>query len=99
MDVYVDKQNRVWIIGFSEFSRQTDSLLYEWPDLENQDVDIPKILVVELQSSILPRDATLTASRAPSDFSLVSENIFTRNCKLLQKNASSSDSDDSDHER
>lgn len=43
IDVYVDKRDRVWIIGLSEFDgAQTDALLFSWEELgapEGNDAD------------------------------------------------------------
>jgi len=33
-DVYIDKQERVWLIDFNVWGRQTDGLLFEWDELD-----------------------------------------------------------------
>lgn len=102
LDVYVDKQDRVWIVGFSPFGEtsETDSFLFTWTELETQASrpdarghDFESFRVVQTESHVLPRDTSVGASRGPSDFRLISEDIFSRNSKLLQGNASSSDSE------
>ncbi|CAM9440982.1 unnamed protein product, partial [Ectocarpus fasciculatus] len=72
MDVYVDKQDRVWIVGFSAFgdTTETDALLFTWSELTSdaprEDCDI--IRVVKEESAVLPRNSSVGASRGPSDF-------------------------------
>lgn len=99
MDVYVDKQDRVWIIGFSPYGdiTETDALLFTWDELEahgcRSSAPFESFRVIKDESSVLPRNSTVGASRGPSDFSLISGDLFSRNSNLLQGNASSSDSD------
>lgn len=103
MDVYVDKQDRVWVVGFSPFGdvSKTDALLFTWTELlarsadtlERNATEIFRVLITE--SSVMPRDSTVGASRGPSDFNFISGDIFSRKSRLLQGNCSdSSDSDD-----
>ena len=48
MDVYVNKSNKkVKIIDFNPFSPTTDSLLFDWDDLDSQPVsDTPRCIVI-----------------------------------------------------
>jgi hypothetical protein len=32
-DVYIDKRDRVWLLDFNVWSRQTDGLLFEWEEI------------------------------------------------------------------
>ena len=34
MDVYVDRQKRVWIVDFNPFGEPSSSLLFEWSELQ-----------------------------------------------------------------
>lgn len=106
IDVYVDKQDRVWVIGLSPFGEttETDSLLFSWAEItehislrdeegrRGEIVSFDFFRVIEGESKVLPRDPSIGASRGPSDFRLISDNIFSRNCSLLQGNGDSDSS-------
>jgi hypothetical protein len=107
LDVYVDKQDRVWLIGFSPFGEETetDSLLFSWGEIKEHilcrgDASVEEIVafepfrVIEGESKVLPRNPSVGASRGPSDLNLISGNLFSRNSKLLQRNGDDSDSSD-----
>jgi hypothetical protein len=102
LDVYVDMKNRVWIIGMSSFGSHTDTdpLLFSWEDFNEDsadsatDGDSPTMLTVMSNAEVLPRDASLGASRGPSDVHLLGPGLFDRNSHLLQGNGSYSEEDD-----
>ena len=94
-------KNRVWIVGMSSFGSDadTDSLLFSWSDFDEPvdsvtDAASPPILTVMNTLGVLPRDASLGASRGPSDVHLLGPGLFDRNSQLLQGNGSDSDEDD-----
>lgn len=64
-DVYVDKNERVWLIDFNVWGRRTDPLLYDWSELMELDTDIPEIRVVQVEKEV--RTDPLASYRAPID--------------------------------
>lgn len=109
IDVYVDKRDRVWIIGLSDFNAgHTDALLYSWEELvdlsaagqhasagDEEEALVP-FRVVSSPRDALPRDVSLGSSRGPSDLHLMNDSMFSRSSGLLARNrrGSSSSSDD-----
>lgn len=79
-DVYIDKQERVWLLDFNVWGSQTDSLLFSWEELlvmatsspveTNEDVSLltnerPEIRIVETPNEI--HHDPLASYRAPID--------------------------------
>jgi hypothetical protein len=69
-DVYVDKQERVWLLDFNVWGRQTDTLLFEWSELlemviPTDAVHQPDIRVVETDRQV--RQDPMSSYRAPID--------------------------------
>ena len=65
-DVYIDKKERVWLVDFNVWGRQTDTLLYQWLELEQMEAtDQPEIRVVETDRQV--RQDPLSSYRAPID--------------------------------
>jgi hypothetical protein len=76
-DVYVDKNERPWLLDFNVWGTQTDSLLFSWQELSTLTTayesveDIletnvkPEIRVVEIQNEVKPDP--LASYRAPID--------------------------------
>ncbi len=69
-DVYIDQQNRVYLIDFNVFYPTTDALLFDWKELYTLSSTIikdpPLMRVVETKDSILPDP--LSSYRVPVDF-------------------------------
>lgn len=66
MDVYVDRQDRVWIVDFNIWSSRTDSLLFAWDELnEWPDDKEMEFRIIETAKEILPQ--SLNNFRAPID--------------------------------
>ena len=65
-DIYVDKQDRAWILDFNVFGERTDSLLFDWTELrEWSDDRESEIRVVETDKEVRPHP--LNNFRAPVD--------------------------------
>jgi hypothetical protein len=71
-DAYIDKKERVWLLDFNVWGRQTDALLFDWSELlelavTDQDTDQhqPTIRVVETDRQV--RQDPLASYRAPID--------------------------------
>jgi hypothetical protein len=64
-DCYVDQKEKVWIIDFNVWGRRTDTLLFDWDELERMDSDMPEIRVVETEKQV--RSDPLASYRAPVD--------------------------------
>ena len=63
MDVYIDKNDRVWVIDFNVWGSRTDALLFSWSELAHlQDVEMR---VVETERQV--RADPLSSYRAPID--------------------------------
>ena len=66
IDVYIDKQDRVWIVDFNVFAERTDSLLFSWDELKGWTQDKPaEFRIIETAKEILPQ--SLNNYRAPVD--------------------------------
>jgi hypothetical protein len=66
MDVYLDKQHRVWLVDFNVWASITDSLLFEWSELTTLDLEEdPYVRVVETPREV--RQDPLSSYRAPID--------------------------------
>lgn len=80
LDIYIDTNDRVWLIDVKPFSTSTDSILYTWQEL----VDLPiptnipaddeegpafelRTIANKQQELYLPRIAAIIAARLPSD--------------------------------
>jgi hypothetical protein len=64
-DVYLDKKEKVWLIDFNVWGQRTDTLLFEWAELESLSSDLPAIRVVETEKQV--RQDPLASYRAPID--------------------------------
>lgn len=70
-DAYIDKKERVWLLDFNVWGRQTDALLWEWSELTelviatDTDIHQPDIRVVETDRQV--RQDPLASYRAPID--------------------------------
>ena len=67
VDLYVDKDDQVWIIDFNPWSAHTDALLYDWEELiarDDEDV-VAEIRVAESEQAVRPDP--LANYRAPID--------------------------------
>ena len=77
-DVYIDKQDRVWLLDFNVWGKQTDPLLFSWDELSSiasleaeehdaltHDNRRPEIRVVETVNQI--HQDPLASYRAPID--------------------------------
>ena len=70
-DVYIDKENKLWIVDFNIFDESTKSLLFNWEELRsfsNVEARINEFAEFRLVSSsddIIPNDAGI--SRGPID--------------------------------
>lgn len=65
-DVYVDQQDRLWLLDFNLWAQSTDSLLFEWSDLLVLDFeDEPDFRLVETANQV--RQDPLASYRAPID--------------------------------
>ena len=66
MDVYIDRQDRVWIVDFNIWAYRTDSLLFTWEELnEWPDDKEAEFRIIETAKEILPQ--SLNSYRAPVD--------------------------------
>ena len=66
VDVYIDRQDRVWILDFNVWSNRTDSLLFSWDELEHWPEDKEmEFRIIETAKEILPQ--SLNNYRAPVD--------------------------------
>ena len=71
VDVYLDQQDRAWILDFNIFGRSTDSLLFDWSELmtmdhdDNDPEDDPIFRIVETANQV--RADPLASYRAPID--------------------------------
>ena len=109
-DVYVDKNNKCWIIDFNNFSDDTDSLLFEWNQLRDManscsDAECERnfeLKLVETSDQIIPNDAGV--SRGPIDaIEVASGNVEAfgnwRNAMRNDMARGESSESDSDHEQ
>ena len=62
-DVYVDKQERVWLVDYNVWGSTTDSLLFEWDELHQEGDAEFRIVETPLEVHSNP----LSSYRAPSD--------------------------------
>jgi len=99
VDVYVDRQDRVWIVDFNVWGERTDSLLFSWEELNGWGADKEsEIRVVETEKEIRPHP--LNNFRAPMDTVHVasitggSPDNFQALMDLCQKPGDGSDHDD-----
>lgn len=66
VDVYIDRQDRVWIVDFNVWGERTDSLLFSWNELNSWESDkASEIRVVETEKEVRPHP--LNNYRAPVD--------------------------------
>ena len=66
MDIYIDRQDRVWIVDFNVWSHRTDSLLFTWDELNDWPSDKEaEFRIIETAKEILPQ--SLNNYRAPVD--------------------------------
>lgn len=66
MDVYIDRQDLVWIVDFNIWAERTDSLLFTWQELyEWPDDKETEFRIIETAKEILPQ--SLNNYRAPVD--------------------------------
>ena len=66
MDVYIDRQDRVWIVDFNIWGDRTDALLFEWDELNEWPGDKEtEFRMIETAKEILPQ--ALHNYRAPVD--------------------------------
>eukprot|EP00980_Cylindrotheca_fusiformis_P004546 scaffold965_cov93-Cylindrotheca_fusiformis.AAC.10 len=66
VDIYLDKKDRAWILDFNPWSKSTDSLLFEWSELQILDVEEdPHFRIVETDRQV--RQDPLASYRAPID--------------------------------
>ncbi len=63
MDVYIDKNDRVWLIDFNVWGSRTDSLLFSWSELTGLDDIEMRVVETERQVKADP----LSSYRAPID--------------------------------
>jgi hypothetical protein len=67
-DVYIDIKERVWLLDFNVWGSQTDSLLFEWEELQSlgdEGVSFPEIRVVDTEREV--HHDPLASYRAPID--------------------------------
>lgn len=68
VDVYIDKQHRVWIVDFNVWGARTDSLMFGWRELTDMSpclMKVPEIRCVETSKEVRPDP--LSSFRAPID--------------------------------
>jgi len=65
MDVYVDRRSRVWLLDFNIFNPTTDSLLFEWSELDEIGSTGPELRIVQVEKEV--RTDPLSSYRAPID--------------------------------
>ena len=66
LDVYIDQKKRIWILDFNIWAQSTDSLLFEWDELQTLDIeDDPHFRLVETSHEV--RQDPLASYRAPID--------------------------------
>jgi len=80
-DCYIDKGQRVWLIDFNVWGETTDSLLFEWNELENLSPHIiehlgPKVRFVCGSKNVRPDP--LASYRAPIDTLDLTSKDFTQ---------------------
>jgi hypothetical protein len=77
MDVYIDSQERVWIVDFNVWGTRTDGLLFDWNELmilgnlnrdsiDNTCVSMPEMRVVTKDMKSMTYDP-LSSYRGPTD--------------------------------
>lgn len=67
-DVYIDKNDRVWLVDFNLYHTRTDALLFEWEEIEalsSSDTLLPTIKIVENENEV--HYDPLASYRAPID--------------------------------
>ena len=101
MDVYLDKQHRVWLVDFNVWASSTDALLFEWSELTTLDLEEdPYVRIVETPREV--RQDPLSSYRAPIDtVDLASmtrgdKDEFEKFMKLCQKPSELSDGGNQD---
>src|SRR5690554_4350196 len=111
MDVYVDKNQRVWIVDFNPYGEPTEPLLFTYEELDqlameaatqqldsNGKTELAEFRIVESQSEVL--QSAIGRSRGPVDTPHFgdAENFeqFMQQC-LADRNRADSEDEDVEH--